>query len=197
MTIAKMKKLSFEEYLAYSDSQEGRWELVNGEIQKMPPESRLNSRIALFLVSEFLKFVPFSLICCKDTEIQVTGHLATARIPDLMILTEELDAALGDQRGTITLDMPPPQLIVEVVSPGKDNQDRDYRYKRSEYAARGVAEYWIVDPMVRCINLLVLVDGFYEVTQLRADQQLVSPTFPQLALTDKQVFVAVDQITGQ
>jgi hypothetical protein len=33
-----------------------------------------------------------------------------------------------------------------VVSPGKENEDRDYRYKRSEYAARGIAEYWIVDP---------------------------------------------------
>ncbi|WP_229642260.1 Uma2 family endonuclease [Waterburya agarophytonicola] len=29
---------------------------------------------------------------------------------------------------------------------GKVNQDRDYRYKRSEYAARGIAEYWIIDP---------------------------------------------------
>lgn len=193
MTVAKTKRLTFEEYLAYSAGMEGRWELVNGEIQKMPPESRLNSRIALFLVSEFLKFVPFSLICCKDTEIQVIGRFSTARIPDLMVLTEELDAALGDQRGTITLDMPPPQLLVEVVSPGKENQDRDYRYKRSEYAARGVVEYWIVDPMVPCITLLILVDGFYEATQLNGDQQIVSPTFPQLELTPQQVFTAAGQ----
>ena len=191
MTVAKTKKLTFEEYLAYSEGIEGRWELVNGEIQKMPPESRLNSRIALFLVSEFLKFISFSLICCKDTELQVSGRFATARIPDLMVLTEELDIALGDQRGTITLDMPPPQLIIEVVSPGKENQDRDYRYKRSEYAARGVAEYWIVDPMVPSITLFILVDGFYEATQLIGDQQIVSPTFPKLDLTPQRVFAAV------
>ena len=30
MTVAKTKKLSFEEYLAHSDDREGRWELVNG-----------------------------------------------------------------------------------------------------------------------------------------------------------------------
>jgi Uma2 family endonuclease len=34
--------------------------------------------------------------------------------------------------------------VVEVVSPGKANEERDYCYKRSEYAAWGIAEYWIV-----------------------------------------------------
>ncbi|WP_367889252.1 Uma2 family endonuclease [Leptolyngbya iicbica] len=42
--------------------------------------------------------------------------------------------------------MPAPLLVVEVVSPGKVNEDRDYRYKRSEYATRGIGEYWIIDP---------------------------------------------------
>lgn len=55
-------------------------------------------------------------------------------------------------RGTITRDMPPPQLVIEVVSPGKENQDRDYCYKRSESAARGVAEYWIVGSYARASN---------------------------------------------
>ncbi|MEM1238804.1 MAG: Uma2 family endonuclease [Cyanobacteria bacterium P01_H01_bin.26] len=190
MTVAKTKKLSFDEYLAHSDDREGRWELVNGEIKKMPPESRLNSRIALFLISKFLKFVPFSLVCCKDTEIQVSGRLATARIPDLMILTDELDTALGDRRGTITLDMPPPRLIVEVVSPGKENQDRDYRYKRSEYAARGVEEYWIIDPMVACVSILTLVNGLYEAAEFKDQTRIESATLPELKLTAADVLNA-------
>ena len=37
------------------------------------------------------------------------------------------------------MDMPPPLLVVEVVSPNQ--KKRDYRYKRTEYAARGIAEY--------------------------------------------------------
>jgi Uma2 family endonuclease len=45
-----------------------------------------------------------------------------------MILTEELLAALGGQRA-IAHEMPPPALVVEMVSPGKVNEDRDYRYK--------------------------------------------------------------------
>ena len=37
------------------------------------------------------------------------------------------------------MDMPPPLLVVEVVSPKQEK--RDYSYKRTEYAARGIAEY--------------------------------------------------------
>jgi hypothetical protein len=48
-----------------------------------------------------------------------------------------------------------------VVSPGKENEDRDYRYKRSEYAARGIAEYWIVDPEHDRVTVLVLANGLY------------------------------------
>jgi Uma2 family endonuclease len=51
----------------------------------------------------------------------------------------------GTKRSVITRDISPPALIIEVVSPGSTNRARDYRHKRTDYTARGVAEYWIVD----------------------------------------------------
>lgn len=176
------QRLTLEDYLAYTDGTDNRYELVNGELVLMPPESRLNARIAMFLVLELAKLVPFRLICCKDTEIEVGGRLASARLPDVMVLTDELDRILGNARGTITRDMPPPQLVIEVVSPGKENQDRDYRYKRSEYAARGIAEYWIVDPMQEQVVVLEWVDGLYEETIFVGADRIVSPTLPNLNL---------------
>ncbi|MEM9276907.1 MAG: Uma2 family endonuclease [Cyanobacteria bacterium P01_F01_bin.143] len=84
----------------------------------------------------FAQFVAPRLLRCKDTEIVVTGSRTTVRLPDLMVLTENLaDALYLSGRSTIIADMPPPALVVEVVSPGKVSRDRDYRYKRSEYAA--------------------------------------------------------------
>ncbi|MEM9511873.1 MAG: Uma2 family endonuclease, partial [Cyanobacteria bacterium P01_E01_bin.48] len=88
---------------------------------------------------------------------------ATVRVPDLMVLSEELLAALeGATRATVTLEMPPPALVVEVVSPGQRNIDRDYRYKRSQYEARGIQEYWIVDPLAEKVTVFQLQQGLYE-----------------------------------
>ena len=180
--------LTLEEYLAYDDGTDNRYELVDGKLIKMPPESDRNNLIALYLLSEFLKLVPVRLIRHKDTEIAVTGSRTRVRIPDLLILTEELFTAIGGRRATITPDMPSPVLAVEVVSPGKANRDRDYRYKRSEYAARGIVEYWIVDPEFSQVTILSLVDGLYEETVYKGDRKINSNILNQFSLTATQLF---------
>ena len=180
--------LTLEEYLLYDDGTDNRYELVDGKLIIMPPESDRNNLIALYLLSEFIKLIPLRLIRHKDTEIVVTGNRTRVRIPDLMILTEELLTAIGGRRATITSDMPSPALVVEVVSPGKANEDRDYRYKRSEYAARGIVEYWIVDPQNSKITILSLVDGLYEETIFEGDRAINSNVLLQLSLTAAQIF---------
>ncbi|RCJ40530.1 hypothetical protein A6769_04010 [Nostoc punctiforme NIES-2108] len=190
MTAITGKRLTLEEYLKYDDRTDSQYELVAGELVVMPPESPKNVQISLFLLVNFLKFVPVNWLSNK-VEIVVAGSRATTRIPDLVVLTDELATALeGATRSTITLDMPPPALVVEVVSPGKANEDRDYRYKRSEYAARGIAEYWIVDPQMNRVTVLVLVDGFYEETRFSGNTAIASTIFPELQLTAEQVFNA-------
>ena len=180
--------LTLEKYLAYDDGTDNRYELVDGRLVTMPPESDSNNLISLYLLSQFIKLIPFRLIRHKDTEIVVTGNRTRVRIPDLMILTEDLLAAIGGKRATITADMPSPVLVVEVVSPGKTNEDRDYRYKRSEYAARGILEYWIVDPQKLKVTVLSLVDGLYEESVFEGDRHIVSSVIEQLSLTANQVF---------
>ena len=184
MTVSVTGIMTLAEYLAFDDGTDTRYELVDGELSIMPPESELNQRIASLLFALFLKQgIPFDRINI-GVEIVTSGSRATARVPDLTIFTEELTVAYqGASRATITSDMPPPQLVVEVVSPGTKNHDRDYRYKRSEYAARGIAEYWIVDPQQQKITILELVSGLYEERVFNGDEALVSPSFNQLSLT--------------
>lgn len=79
-------------------------------------------------------------------------------------------------------------LIVEVVSP--ESVKRDYRFKRSEYAALGVPEYWIVDPLESKISVLLLEEGLYEDTVFTANQKIISRTFSELNITVDQVLNA-------
>ena len=183
------KLLTFEEYLTYDDGTDTRYELVDGELVEIPAESQENSNLARFLFVELLKHFPFYLVAHKDTEIEVTGRRARCRLPDLMVHTEESYAALIDApRATFTRDMPPPALVIEIVSPGTANRVRDYRYKRTEYAAREILEYWIVDPQMQQITICQWVEGQYEDKVFTGATCMESVLIADWALTVEQVF---------
>jgi Uma2 family endonuclease len=165
MIQAKNRKLTFEEYLNYKDSTDNRYELIDGELIALPPESGLNYFIAmeLFWLLAVAEVVPRRLIKIHACEIQVPVLRfsdAANRYPDLVILREE-HWELTQNRLTVTLDMPPPQLIVEVVSPGTAGRERDCDRKRAQYAARGIPEYWIVDPQEQIVMVLQLEGDRY------------------------------------
>ncbi|WP_414513402.1 Uma2 family endonuclease [Nostoc sp. PCC 9305] len=182
------KLMTMEEYLAYDDGTDTRYELVDGELVEVPTESPENCKLAKLLMLELAKYISIVLINLKDMEIVVSGKRAKVRLPDLTVLSEEGYATLAGQRSnTITQDMPPPILVVEVVSPGQDNRDRDYRYKRTEYAARGIAEYWIIDPERQQMTLCLWVNGQYEDTIYTGDTPLASTIVPGFKLSAAQI----------
>jgi Uma2 family endonuclease len=194
-TAHKPKLLTFEEYLAYDDGTDTRYELVDGELVEMPPESPINSDLARNLLFELAKHVPIALLAHKDTEIEVTGRRAKCRLPDLLVHTEESKTALtGMTRATITRDMPPPALVIEIVSPGAENRARDYRYKRTEYAARGIAEYWIIDPEEHRITVCKWVEGQYEDQVHTGDSRIQSDFIPAFDLTAEQILALGQQM---
>ncbi|MBE9232089.1 Uma2 family endonuclease [Cuspidothrix issatschenkoi LEGE 03284] len=181
---------SFADYYAYDDGTGNRYELVDGELVLMPPESIFNSDASMRLLLELAKIVAFHLLKYKEIMIEVSGRRAKVRIPDLLVLGEECRAALETtSRGTITHEMPPPLIAVEVVSPGTENEVRDYRFKRSEYAARGIAEYWIVDPVQNKITVLSLVEGFYEEFIYTGDDLIKSEVFSEIKIKVSDILV--------
>jgi Uma2 family endonuclease len=183
MTATTNRRMTLEEYLDYDDGTDTRYALENGELVEVPSKSDLNNSIAIVLLFAIGQFVAPRLLR-RGTEVVVNGYRTTTRIPDLMVLSQELAEALaGSKRSVVMPDMPPPTLVVEIVSPGSSNEARDYRYKRSEYAARGIAEYWIVDSQQAQVTILALVDGLYEETRFRDDMPLVSASLPDLKLT--------------
>jgi Uma2 family endonuclease len=188
---APINYFSFEDYYAYDDGTGNRYELVDGELVLMPPESIFNSDISMRLLWELAKIVPLHLLKYKEIMIEVSGRRAKVRIPDLLVLGEECRAALeATKRGTITHEMPPPLIAIEVVSPGTENEVRDYRFKRSEYAARGISEYWIVDPVQNKITVLSLVEGLYEEFIYTGDELIKSEVFPEIKIKVSDILVS-------
>jgi Uma2 family endonuclease len=194
MTQVKVKFATFEEYLSYSNEtpMEGRYEWIDGVLVELPPESRLNSTIAVRILLILLSAgTPVELIHPGKCEVPVPvlqPSDAANRFPDLVVL-QEAHLELTQRRLTITFDMPPPRLIVEVVSPGKTNRDRDYLYQRAQYAAIGVPECWLIDAIAQTITVLSLEDKAYrEVSMLGKQDVLASIEFAGLQLTVEQIF---------
>ncbi|MBD2297680.1 Uma2 family endonuclease [Nostoc sp. FACHB-190] len=181
---AASAKMTIEEFFNYDDGTDAIYEFEDGNLLLMTAESEINRRIAMFLLVCFVQLgIPAYRLSMK-TEIVTTG--SRVRVPDLMVFSEELAMAMeGAKRSTIMPEMPPPLLVVEVVSPNQSS--RDYRYKRSEYGARGIPEYWIVDPIAQKVTVLEWVEGFYEEQVYVGDNAIASPVFPDLKLTAAQV----------
>jgi Uma2 family endonuclease len=187
MTFTKARFTSFEEYLTadVSDLPEGRCEYWDGELVEVMSESSSNDAIAIFIQLALIAIgVPFKLIRPHSCEVEVPGR-PRSRFPDLTVL-EDIHLPLTKKRLTITQKMPPPRLVVEVVSPGgetSENYIRDYQDKRDQYATIAIPEYWLVDPDREWVKVGTLINGRYQFATFQGDDAIVSPTFPELKLT--------------
>jgi Uma2 family endonuclease len=193
MTQAKPRFRTIEEYLDYDDGTDTRYELVNGELVEMAPENPINSTIAMFLAFAFAALgVPLNRFATGH-QIEVTSADVTARQPDLTVHTEESLNALLSGEKLIRFEMPTPLLVVEVVSSSDTNKrsrERDYLEKPKEYAARGIPEFWQVDPSRSVVVVLTLKNEVYQAREFRGSDRVISPTFPDLQLTAEQILRA-------
>jgi Uma2 family endonuclease len=178
---------SFEEYLSYDDGTEKLYELFNGELIEMPPESGINVQIATFLLIQFVSLLGYKRVRGHGLELEVRGEPRN-RYPDLTIIREEHIQQLAN-RNTIRLSMLPPLLVVEVVSPGELQRDRDFIAKRLQYQDCGIPEYWIIDPQAQNILILELINETYtEMGIFAGDDFVISPQFNSLNLKVSQIF---------
>jgi Uma2 family endonuclease len=187
MVQARLRFLNFEDYLAYDDDSEGLHELFNGELIPVPPESGENVEAAWLFGLTFTPIVGRKRCRGHGLELEVRGEPKN-RFPDFTVIREE-HIELLKRRNTIRLTMAPPDLVVEVVSPGGLQHDRDYIAKRAQYQDLGIPEYWIVDPQLKIVTVLAMTaQGYREVGLFAGGTPIGSPGFPQVTLTPDEVF---------
>lgn len=185
MTATTQKGLySFEEYLRYEGNPDIRYELVDGKLELMNSPTFRHILICDFIRDFFqaeIKRLQLPWLAIREGGVR-TGW-RKSRIADVYVLDKEQIMNSLDESGVLDT---PPILIVEVVS--FDSIKRDYRYKRSEYAALGINEYWIIDPANQKISILLLDEGLYEEKVFTENEKLVSSIFTEMKLTSKQIF---------
>jgi Uma2 family endonuclease len=183
MVQAASQLKTFEDFLAQADELEGYFELCYGELVEMPPESFDNVTRAKKLERALQAFLDLQQVVAHVLALAVPGQPRN-RYPDLVVLRpEHIEQMRALGLTAIALEMAPPLLVVEVVSPGPENHRRDYREKRNQYEWRGIPEYWIVDPEQGQVTVLVLTENGYDETIYTADAVVSSPGFPDWSLT--------------
>lgn len=106
-------------------------------------------------------------------------------IPDLLFVSNERrdEIASGDR---IT---GAPDLVVEIVSPGVENERRDRVAKRQLYGKYGVKEYWVVDPYQQTIEVYLLDGQRLKLKATYAEKDdLVSGVLPGFSCKVASVF---------
>ncbi|MEM6255152.1 MAG: Uma2 family endonuclease [Cyanobacteria bacterium P01_D01_bin.156] len=184
-------RMTFEAYLTYDDGTDTRYEWIDGELVAMPTESEFNEWLSFALQLYFINsgLVRPRLIKHYTCELEVPAlepKQPRNRFPDLVILRPE-HIELTQNRLTIQMEMPPPDLVMEVVSPGKANRSRDYEEKRDQYEAREIPEYWLLDPEQATVTILALKGDTYDESMFTGNQKIISDLFPGFALTAQQV----------
>ncbi|WGV23188.1 Uma2 family endonuclease [Halotia branconii] len=98
-------------------------------------------------------------------------------IPDVVWISNERLALLLDEAGHLTAA---PELVIEVLSLGSENEKRDRELKLKLYSSRGVKEYWIVDWRKQQVEVYRREQTILKlVATLFKDDQLSSPILPE------------------
>ena len=193
--------LSFAEFnLNYGD--DNRYELIDGELIKMEPTG-IHEQVAAFVGRKLnveIDRLDLNYFIPHRCLIKLLGT-ETAFRPDLVVLDQtQLENEPLWQREPIITNGNSIGLVVEVVS---TNWQNDYARKFEDYAILGIQEYWIVDylgiggreyigkPKQPTITICTLENEEYCRQLFRDSKLLVSPTFPQLQLTPKQIFNSI------
>ena len=136
--------MSWDQYLKLPEKPRAEW--VNGVavIVNAPPTFDHGGAMVR-LASRLLTALP-DLHVVAETYLRMSAELV--RLPDVMVTrTVPPDGWVSE----------PPLLVVEVVSPSTQAQDRID--KAAEYAGFGIGQYWLADPVERTLEVMRNVEG--------------------------------------
>ncbi|MDX1977756.1 MAG: Uma2 family endonuclease [Pseudanabaenaceae cyanobacterium bins.68] len=141
MVAAKEYQLKFtpEEYFAWQEQQEVKYEYIDGEVYAMTGGTLNHSEIACNLISLLKTHLNGSACRVLNSDARVSIHRANQYVyPDISVTCDR-----RDQETTQFITYP--CLIVEVLSPTTEAYDRGKKFKLYQ-RADSLVEYVLVNP---------------------------------------------------
>lgn len=196
--------ITFEEFVAWYPNTGKRYELHDGMIIEMPKPTGKHSNVTGFLMEELILAIiqmgKRGIWTIPRESIVKVSNEKSGYEPDIIVLDQTAIAHEPRwQSESVVENAQSVKLIVEVVS---TNWRDDYFKKRADYEEMGISEYWVVDyaaiggrnflgnPKQPTVSVYQLIEGEYQVSQFRANDVIVSPTFPAFTQTAAQIFQA-------
>ena len=84
-----------------------------------------------------------------------------------------------------------PELVIEVLSPGRRGQQRDRQDKLAVYSRRDALEYWIADPVLRTLDIYrrrAVGEPLEHAESLSERDTLTTPLLPGFSVRLAEVF---------
>jgi Uma2 family endonuclease len=121
-----------------------RYELIRGELRKMPPAGQRHGRIAINIstpLNQFVRAHAIGTVYAAETGFRLASDPDTVRAPDVAFVSRDRVEPVGDIAGYWP---GAPDLAVEVVSPGESYMD--VQDKVLEWLNAGTRMVVTVDP---------------------------------------------------
>lgn len=186
MSTISAARMSARDYFTLGEDGDGpRLELVDGVVvvspSPIPAHSHTDSALRAILFPHIRRHKLGRLFGDLDTLLGPDD----VRRPDILFISRLRPRIVNDR---VT---GPPDLCVEIISPGTEKTDRVDKFR--QYARFGVPHYWIIDPTARAAEAFVLRGDRYEPngSGREADQVRFAP-FNDLPIDLSDLWMPVD-----
>lgn len=170
----------------YETVKEGdKAEFINGEIVMHSPVRLMHDTASGALYRLISEFVEKNNLGYAGHEKLMVSLTRNDYEPDVYFWSKEKATTFQPDQ----LRFPAPDFIAEVLSESTADNDRGVKFE--DYAAHGVAEYWILDPEAQTVEQYLLDDETYKLavkTDSASNATLKSAAIPGFAIPARAVF---------
>jgi len=162
-------------------------EFINGEIIVHSPALHKHSSVVLFLgtlLNAFVNTRELGVVTIKKALVELTRN---SYEPDICYFGPAKVTTIQPE----LLYYPAPDLVVEVLSKSTKKNDREVKFE--DYAAHGVAEYWIIDSTRQTVETFTPdanLEVYKAVGTFRMGDSVSSRQLPGFTIPVKAIFDA-------